>query len=490
MEEHGDIDLKKNSHKLNANFVIETIYDSQQELIKKLKSPENPLEKTFFSKLFTDYIKELNNDNIYKIGYLLNLNFFQNYFKNIQLSPECMIINSFNAIKEIKKQDNSEEKWLLIRQLIRNFILNLINKSKINKEIYLQTLRLLVHELTFNVFLLKNNEICSEAFKLIEMIIKQIINFNSYKIETLDYISTMFKIISNFTLSNGSVRTEDSTDNFTERVYNTKNFLILLENISNYMNEINKEKDVKKKEDNNTTNSNNNVQPSFQLNKKYTDQLTTNILYKTLYEQYLIILDAIFINYDKNKIKQCLLSHQSEIDSSEITQIQQQLAKFQYPYEILFECVVIISKLFSQNKEEQTIELKKIQQKPFTVIENLCLQFNDFKDVKVINATLSYYFTSGNSNHEDFIEKFILYICYMSNNDRIIFDIIKSSLFNKEFETVNWNKKTNLVTLLFIYLALNEGKQPQSKEKLSFILSSADNLKDFGGVLASNIIKR
>ena len=134
--------------------------------------------------------------------------------------------------------------------------------------------------------------------------------------------------------------------------------------------------------------------------------------------------------------------------------------------------------------------MKKIQQKPFTVIENLCLQFNDFKDVKVINATLSYYFTSGNSNHEDFIEKFILYICYMSNNDRIIFDIIKSSLFNKEFETVNWNKKTNLVTLLFIYLALNEGKQPQSKEKLSFILSSADNLKDFGGVLASNIIKR
>jgi hypothetical protein len=197
-------DTKKYAMMNNSNkiFVVESLYDKNSTYniinakneffaqLKEKKSLNATFIKEFLDIIYSTDSEEKNylklNENVYL--FMLHHNLFIKYFKNISdlLNFDLILINIYSVVKKNKN--------LHILVSFINFILIF---AKMNKNVMLFSLRLILNKNIFSNIFFHEDTIINDSFNLLSHLLNQIIFYSSYKNESFGYIQSILENIEN-----------------------------------------------------------------------------------------------------------------------------------------------------------------------------------------------------------------------------------------------------------------------------------------------------
>jgi hypothetical protein len=376
----------------NKNYVINNLYDgmASSNLFNFTKSNnklENGKQDSFFIKEFLRNVYENCEDveatsKIFEL--MLHEGILNNYFKSLcdYVNTDLFFLNYYVVLRANPKEVH----------LRRNFLQFLICFSKLDKNVFQASLRLLLNRNIFERVLYNDGAFNAELFTLVDFILTQLIYYNSYRNETNTYIITL--------LTNVLTVVEKDVNS------NLKYFGKIIKSLYEILT---------------TQHYDEASHTKIEVNKKFKEVLLCTLGDDWLYVYISMVFDTENFNKD--------MDYNSYFENFDIVQGLKEL------------------KLLN-SKDERYVLLTRDN-----MIFNTIMCFSEISFHRAVNTLINEILNkSDNSLYTSIVENYIIYHIVIKSNKKLFFDLAKSLYLNPEFKTVEFKYKLRFLSMLVLTL--------------------------------------
>jgi hypothetical protein len=416
----------KNRKPIFKNFVIDQLYDNMANsaalTFTKIYSGklENGKQESFFIKEFLKTLYENCDDmkaNSQLFEFMLRENILLTYFKLLHeyINFDLFFINYYCIIRS--KRDD--------KHLLKSFLQFLAYFSKVNVNVFQATLRLFLNKNIFEKVIF-DQSVMNEIFILQDFLLTQLIYYNSYKNETINYIEILLRNINTIVEKNVS--------------HNLKYFGKVLKSLYEILL---------------TQNYDESSHSKIEINKKFKD-----IMLAMLNNDWLYCYTNNVFNLENLKED---VNYFTYFENFDIVQTLKSL------------------KCFNEN-DKRYQELVRENYLYSTIV-----LFSDVSFHRALNNLLTIFLSKrdGDERYKEIVENYILYHILVKNNKKLFYDLGKSLYLNQEFKAVNFQLKENFSSMFILTLLKDNNSQD-----CNCLFGRTKFLEAIGSVLHINIFRK